>query len=124
MSPWTAAAVVLLVALVPLGYLLVRAPYADALVALELAGTIVVVVLTILAQSFSRPSYYVVPLARLHYAAAGGIVGPLPVALAVLVEESFTQPAINALLIAGIMLVLGPLLAVETARAIRREEKR
>ena len=64
------------------------------------------------------------PLARLHYAAAGGIVGPLPVALAVLVEESFTQPAINALLIAGIMLVLGPLLAVETARAIRREEKR
>jgi multisubunit Na+/H+ antiporter MnhG subunit len=64
------------------------------------------------------------PLARLHYAAAGGIVGPVPVALAVLVDESFTQPAVNALLIAGVMLVLGPLLAVETARAIRREEKR
>ena len=63
------------------------------------------------------------PLARLHYAAAGGIVGPVPAALAVLADESFTQPAINALLIAGIMLVLGPLLAVETARAIRREEQ-
>jgi multisubunit Na+/H+ antiporter MnhG subunit len=64
------------------------------------------------------------PLARLHYAAAGSIVGPLPVAVAVLVDESFTQPAINALLIAGVLLVLGPLLAVETARAIRRGEGR
>ncbi len=62
-------------------------------------------------------------LARLHYAAAGAIVGPLPVALAVLVDESFTQPAVNALLVAAVLLVLGPLLSVETARAIRREEK-
>jgi multisubunit Na+/H+ antiporter MnhG subunit len=64
------------------------------------------------------------PLARLHYAAAGSIVGPVPVALAVLVDESFTQPAINAVLIAGLLLVLGPLLAIETARAIRRGEER
>lgn len=64
------------------------------------------------------------PLARLHFAVAGGIVGPLPVALAVLVDESFTQPAVDALLTAAIMVVLGPLLAVETARAIRREERR
>jgi multisubunit Na+/H+ antiporter MnhG subunit len=62
-------------------------------------------------------------LARLHYAAAGAIVGPPLVALAVLVDESFTQPAVNALLIAGLLVVLGPLLSVETARAIRREEK-
>jgi multisubunit Na+/H+ antiporter MnhG subunit len=64
------------------------------------------------------------PLARVHYAAAGAIVGPLPVALAVLVDQSFTQPAVNALLIAGLLLVLGPLLAIETARAIRRAEER
>jgi multisubunit Na+/H+ antiporter MnhG subunit len=64
------------------------------------------------------------PLARVHYAAAGSIVGPVPVALAVLVDQSFTQPAVNALLIAGLLLVLGPLLAIETARAIRRAEER
>lgn len=74
MSPWTAAAVVLLVALVPLGYLLVSAPVADALVALELAGTIVVVVLTLLAQAFSRPSYYVVPLALAPLSLLGGLL--------------------------------------------------
>jgi multisubunit Na+/H+ antiporter MnhG subunit len=64
------------------------------------------------------------PLARLHFAAAGAIVGPVPVALAVLFEESFTQPAINALLTAGVLLVLGPLLSVETARAIKRQAGR
>jgi multicomponent Na+:H+ antiporter subunit F len=74
MSPWTAAAVVLLVALVPLGYLLLRAPLADALVALELAGTMVVLVLILLAQAFSRPSYYVVPLTLAPLSLLGGVV--------------------------------------------------
>ena len=74
MSPWTAAAVVLLVALVPLGYLLVSAPLADALVALELAGTMVVLVLVLLAQAFSRPSYYVVPLTLAPLSLLGGIL--------------------------------------------------
>jgi multisubunit Na+/H+ antiporter MnhF subunit len=74
MSPWTAAAVVLLVALVPLGYLLVRAPLADALVALELAGTMVVLVLVLLAQAFARPSYYVVPLTLAPLSMLGGVL--------------------------------------------------
>jgi multisubunit Na+/H+ antiporter MnhF subunit len=74
MSPWTAAAVVLLVALVPLGYLLVRAPLADALVALELAGTMVVLVLVFLAQAFSRPSYYVVPMTLAPLSLLGGLL--------------------------------------------------
>jgi multicomponent Na+:H+ antiporter subunit F len=74
MTPWTAAAVVLLVALVPLGYLLVRAPLADALVALELAGTMVVLVLVLLAQAFSRPSYYVVPMTLAPLSLLGGIM--------------------------------------------------
>ena len=63
-------------------------------------------------------------LARLHYAAAGTIAGPVPVALAVLVRESFTQPGVNALVIAAALVVLGPLLAIETARAIRRQGRR
>jgi multicomponent Na+:H+ antiporter subunit F len=74
MNPWTAAALVLLLALVPLGFLLVRAPRADALVALELSGTIVVVVLVLLAQAFSRPSYYVVPLTLAPLSLLGGVV--------------------------------------------------
>jgi multisubunit Na+/H+ antiporter MnhF subunit len=74
MSPWTAAAVVLLVALVPLGYVLVRAPLADALVALELAGTVVVLVLVLLAQAFSRPSYYVVPMTLAPLSLLGGVM--------------------------------------------------
>jgi multicomponent Na+:H+ antiporter subunit F len=74
MNPWTASAVVLLVALVPLGYLLVRAPLADALVALELAGTVVVLVLVLLAQAFSRPSYYVVPLTLAPLSLLGGVL--------------------------------------------------
>ena len=74
MSPWTAAAVALLLALVPLGYLIVRAPYADALVSLELAGTIVVVVLVLLAEAFSRPSYYIVPLTLAMLSLIGGLV--------------------------------------------------
>jgi len=73
-SPWTAAAAVLLVALVPLGYLVVRAPYADALVALELAGTIVVLILVLLTQAFSRPSYFVVPLTLAPLSLVGGLL--------------------------------------------------
>jgi multisubunit Na+/H+ antiporter MnhF subunit len=74
MSPWTAAAVVLLLALLPLGYVLVRAPLADALVALQLAGTMVVLVLVLLAQAFSRPSYYVVPMTLAPLSLLGGIM--------------------------------------------------
>jgi multisubunit Na+/H+ antiporter MnhG subunit len=57
---------------------------------------------------------------RLHFAAAGAAAGPLPIALAVVVRESFTQPALNALLVAFVLLFLGPLLAIGTARAARR----
>jgi multisubunit Na+/H+ antiporter MnhF subunit len=73
-NPWTAAAVVLLLSLLPLGYVLVREPRADALVALELAGTIVVLVLILLAQAFSRSSYYVVPLTLAPMSLVGGLL--------------------------------------------------
>jgi multisubunit Na+/H+ antiporter MnhG subunit len=63
-------------------------------------------------------------LDRLHYAAAASLVGPVPIAVAVLVKESFTQPAVNALFVAVMLLVLQPLLAIETARALRRGEHR
>jgi monovalent cation/proton antiporter MnhG/PhaG subunit len=56
---------------------------------------------------------------RLHYAMAATTVPPFLIAAAVVVEESWTQPAINALVIAVALFVLNPALATATARAAR-----
>lgn len=56
---------------------------------------------------------------RLHYAAAATTLPPILIAAAVLVAEGFTQPGINALLVAGLLLFLNPLVANATARAAR-----
>jgi monovalent cation/proton antiporter MnhG/PhaG subunit len=60
---------------------------------------------------------------RLHYAMAASAVPPFLVAAAVLVEESWTQPAINALLIAVALFLLSPVLAHATARVARTRRK-
>lgn len=62
MNMWLLAATVLLVALAPLLFVLLRAPRIDALVALELTGTIVTLVLLLLAEGFGRPLYDVVAI--------------------------------------------------------------
>jgi multisubunit Na+/H+ antiporter MnhG subunit len=56
---------------------------------------------------------------RLHYAVATGTVPPFPFAAAVVVEEGWTQPSINALLIAVAMLVIGGVAGHAMARAVR-----
>lgn len=56
---------------------------------------------------------------RLHYAMASTTVPPLLIAAAVLVEEGWTQPGINALLIAVALFLINPVLATATARAGR-----
>ncbi len=56
---------------------------------------------------------------RLHYAAAATSAGPPPIAAAVVVRESFTQPSLNAVLVAAVLVLLGPLLTIATARAAR-----
>ena len=56
---------------------------------------------------------------RLHYAMASTTVPPFLIAAAVVVEEDWTQPAINALVIAGALFVANPVLASATARAAR-----
>jgi len=71
---WSAGAAALLVGLVPLGFMLVRSPLRDALVALELAGTIVVLALVLLAEAFSRPSYFVLPLTLVPLSVVGGLL--------------------------------------------------
>jgi multicomponent Na+:H+ antiporter subunit F len=74
MNPWALAAIVLLAALVPCGLVIVKAPRADALVALELAGTLVVLVLVLLAEAFARPSYFVLPLTLAPLTTVGGLL--------------------------------------------------
>ncbi len=74
MSPWTLAAIVLLAAIVPCGFVLLTAPRADALVALELAGTLVVLALLVLAESFRRPSYFVLPVTLAPLTLVGGLL--------------------------------------------------
>ena len=56
---------------------------------------------------------------RLHYAMAATTLPPFLIAAAVVVEEDWTQPAINALLIAAALFVANPVLATATARAAR-----
>ena len=62
MNVWFVGATVLLVGLVPVGWVLVRGSIVEALVALQLAGTVVTVVLLLISEGFKRNSYYTLPL--------------------------------------------------------------
>ena len=62
MNVWFVGATVLLLALVPVGYVLVRGSIVEALVALDLAGTVVTLVLLLIGEGFKRNSYYTLPL--------------------------------------------------------------
>jgi multicomponent Na+:H+ antiporter subunit G len=56
---------------------------------------------------------------RLHYAMASTTVPPFLIAAAVLVQEDWTQPGINALVVAVVLFFVNPILAHATARAAR-----
>ena len=58
MNPWLLAAAVLMAGLVPCGVVLVREDLPDRLVAVELGGTLSVLILLLLAQGFGRPTFY------------------------------------------------------------------
>lgn len=58
MNVWLSAATILLLGLAPCGWVLVRGRLTDAVVALELASTLVTVVLLLLAEGFGRSSYF------------------------------------------------------------------
>jgi multisubunit Na+/H+ antiporter MnhF subunit len=71
---WLVASTVLLAALaLPLS-VLVRAPHLDALVALELASTVVVVVLLLLSEGFHRSIYTTLPMTLAALSLVGGLV--------------------------------------------------
>ena len=74
MNVWLVASTVLLAALaLPLS-VLVRAPHLDALVALELASTVVVVVLLLLSEGFHRSIYTALPMTLAALSLVGGLV--------------------------------------------------
>jgi multisubunit Na+/H+ antiporter MnhG subunit len=59
-------------------------------------------------------------LDRLHYAGAASTLPPLLLAAAVLLDEGWTAPGINALLIALLLLVLNAVVVHATARVANR----
>ena len=64
------------------------------------------------------------PIDRLHYAGAATVVGPALVAAAVCVQEGlFTANALNSILVALMLALLGAALTIATARAIRLRER-
>ncbi len=74
MNVWLWGATALLVGLVPCGWIALRETRVDALVALELAGTVSTLALVLLAQGFDRASYYTVPLALAFLSFVGALV--------------------------------------------------
>jgi multicomponent Na+:H+ antiporter subunit F len=73
---WLWGATALLLGFVPCGWLALRASRVDALVGLQTAGTVTVLVLVLLAEGFSRSSYMGLPLTL----SLLGLVGPLLIA--------------------------------------------
>lgn len=68
------AATALLLGLVPLGAIAMRRRPVDGLVALQLAGSLLVLVLLCLAEGFHRSVYYDVPVVAAAMSWIGGLV--------------------------------------------------
>jgi multisubunit Na+/H+ antiporter MnhF subunit len=71
---WLTAATVLLLALGPCGWVLLRGKVTDALVAVQLASTLVTVVLLLLAEGFHRSSYFELPLVLAAMSFVGALI--------------------------------------------------
>lgn len=74
MNVWLIGATVLLAGLLPCGWVLVRARIVDGLVALELASSVVTVVLLLLAEGFHRSSYFELPVVLAALSFVGTLV--------------------------------------------------
>jgi multicomponent Na+:H+ antiporter subunit F len=72
-NPYLVGAAVLLASLAPLFVLCVRAAVVDALVALNLAGTIVTLVLLLIAQGTHRQPFFDLALVSALLSFAGGL---------------------------------------------------
>ena len=74
MNVWLIGATVLIWALVPCALVCLRAPRLDAVVALECAGSLVTLVLMLLAEGFDRSSYFTLPLVAAALVCVNGLL--------------------------------------------------
>ena len=74
MNVWLWGATALLVGIVPCGWTAMRATRVDALVSLELAGTVSTLALVLLSEGFNRASYMGVPLALAFLSIVGSLL--------------------------------------------------
>jgi multicomponent Na+:H+ antiporter subunit F len=74
MNAFTIAAAALLAGLLPLAWVAVRSRPIDGVVALELAGTVTVLVLLCLAEGFHRSFEYTLPVVAAVMSWIGGLV--------------------------------------------------
>jgi multicomponent Na+:H+ antiporter subunit F len=71
---WLIGATVLACALLPCLYVCLRAPLLDAIVGLQLAGTITTLVLVLLSEGFHRSSFFNLPIALAALSFVGTMV--------------------------------------------------
>jgi multisubunit Na+/H+ antiporter MnhF subunit len=71
---WLIGATALLAGVLPCGWVVLRGRLTEALVALELAGTLVTLVLVLLAEGFHRSSYFTLPLVLAALSFVGALV--------------------------------------------------
>jgi len=74
MNVWLWGATALLVGIVPCGWIALRASRVDALVALEVAGTVTTLALVLFSEGFNRASYMGVPLALAFMSVVGALL--------------------------------------------------
>ena len=74
MNLWLLAALGMMGTLVPCGVVVFRGRHIDRLVGLEMAGTIYVLLLVLLAEGFHRPPFYDLAVAAALLAFGGGLV--------------------------------------------------
>jgi len=71
---WLWGATALLVGIVPCGWIALRASRVDALVGVEVAGTVTTLALVLMSEGFHRASYMGVPLALAFLSVVGSLV--------------------------------------------------
>jgi monovalent cation/proton antiporter MnhG/PhaG subunit len=86
----------------------------DVAVAVLLGAGVAVELASVLGMLLLRDAFD-----RLHFTAPATTLGPLAIAAAVVLRESFSQAGIKALLVAVVLLVTNPVLTHATARAAR-----
>jgi multisubunit Na+/H+ antiporter MnhF subunit len=74
MNAWLIAATLLLLGLLPCGFVMLRGSVVEALVGLQMAGILQTVVLLLLAEGFHRPPFFDLALVLALLALAGGLV--------------------------------------------------